>query len=222
MEVVRVVNLCRHYIQGDTVIEAVEALSFTIKKGEFVTITGASGSGKTTLLNLIGGVDKPTCGEIYIDGIDIRALSATELGRLRRQKLGYIFQNYNLIPILTAQENIVMPSLLDGRKVDKEYFAQLVDVLGIADRIYHLPGELSGGQQQRVAVARALINRPSLILADEPTGNLDKKSAEELLDLIEQVNRLGNTIIMVTHDQNIANRASRILHMDNGKIKELS
>ncbi len=211
-------NLTKKYQQGDTTIYAVDNANIAIEKGEFVAIMGKSGSGKTTLLNLLGGIDKPTSGEVFIEGIDIYAASKDDLAAIRRQKIGYIFQNFNLIPILTAKENILMPLLLDGKKCDDAYLNSLTDVLEISDRLSHLPSELSGGQKQRVAIARALINHPGIVLADEPTGNLDKKSADELMSLLEKVHQMGNTIIMVTHDENYASRCQRVLTISDGVV----
>lgn len=212
-------NLSKVYHQGDNIIAAVKTCNFTVEEGEFVAIVGTSGSGKSTLLQLCGGLDVPSGGSVYINGRDIYKLKSEELAEFRRKHIGFIFQNYNLIPVFTALENIIMPSLLDGRKLSFQHINELLEILGIADRIHHLPHELSGGQQQRVAVARALINYPSLMLADEPTGNLDKQSAKELMDLLLKTKKAQHqTLIMVTHDDNIAAMADRIFRMDDGVL----
>lgn len=220
MSVLKTTELSKQYKQGDSIINAVDNVSVEIQKGEFVAIVGTSGCGKTTLLKLLGGIEKPTSGKVLLENLDIFKLKSNELAEIRRRKIGYIFQDYNLIPILTAQENIVLPTLLDKRVPDKEYFNELVELLSISNRIHHLPKELSGGQQQRVAVIRALINHPSIILADEPTGNLDKQSANDLINLMLKINEIGNTIIMVTHDMNVTAYADKVYVMDNGKIIE--
>jgi putative ABC transport system ATP-binding protein len=192
-----------------------------VEEGEFVAIVGTSGSGKSTLLQLCGGLDVPSGGTVYINGRDIYKLKSEELAEYRRKHIGFIFQNYNLIPVFTALENIIMPSLLDGRKLSYPHINELLEILGIADRVHHLPHELSGGQQQRVAVARALINYPSLMLADEPTGNLDKNSAKELMELLLKTKKVQNqTLIMVTHDDNIAAMADKVYRMDDGVLSQ--
>lgn len=189
------------------------------KKGEFVAIIGQSGSGKTTLLNLIGGIEHPTSGSVQIDGVDIHTIDDNTLAGIRRRKIGYIFQDFNLLPILTAKENIIMPLLLDSKKVDEDYLQSLVDLLGIKHRLKHLPSQLSGGQKQRVAIARALINHPSIILADEPTGNLDKKTADEIMNLLIEINRRGNTVLLVTHEERYADMCSRKIVLSDGRIQ---
>ena len=209
MEILKTENLTKVYKQGDDEIYASKDVNISIDKGEMIAIVGKSGSGKTTLLNLLGAIDRPTSGKVILNNIDMFSLNDDNLADVRRTKIGYIFQNYNLIPIMTAEENIIMPILLDSKKVDKEYLDELANILGIDNRLKHLPSELSGGQQQRVAIARALINRPDIILADEPTGNLDKKSADELLLLFQEINKFGNTIIMVTHDEKYASMCNR-------------
>lgn len=218
MSIVKTSGLTKSYKQGDSTIIAVNNANINIEQGDFVSIVGQSGSGKTTLLNLIGCIDKPTDGSIEIDGVDVVSASNKELAQIRRQKIGYIFQDFNLIPILTAEENIIMPVLLDSKKVDKAYFNELCDLLGIKNRLKHLPSELSGGQKQRVAIARALINHPSIILADEPTGNLDKKSADEIIHLLLEVNKRGNTVLLVTHDEKYADLCMKKLVIDDGKL----
>ena len=214
-------NLTKVYHQGENIISAVKTCNFTVEEGEFVAIVGTSGSGKSTLLQLCGGLDVPSGGTVYINGRDIYKLKSEELAEYRRKHIGFIFQNYNLIPVFTALENIIMPSLLDGRKLSYPHINELLEILGIADRIHHLPHELSGGQQQRVAVARALINYPSLMLADEPTGNLDKNSAKELMELLLKTKAVQHqTLIMVTHDDNIAAMADKVYRMDDGVLSQ--
>ncbi len=212
-------NLSKVFHQGDNIISAVKSCNLTVEEGEFIAIVGTSGSGKSTLLQLCGGLDIPSGGTVYINGKSIYKLKNEELAEFRRKHIGFIFQNYNLIPVFTALENIIMPSLLDGRKISYPHINELLEILGIADRVHHLPHELSGGQQQRVAVARALINYPSLMLADEPTGNLDKASAAELMKLLLETKKVQHqTLIMVTHDDNIAAMADKIYRMDDGKL----
>jgi len=218
MGIIKTENLTRTFKQGETIIYGANDINFTIGKGDFVAITGKSGSGKTTFLNLIGGIDKPNSGKVIINGVDIYSINNDELAKVRRRHIGYVFQNFNLIPILTAKENIIMPLLLDSKKCDEEHLKGITDVLEINDRLNHLPSELSGGQKQRVAIARALINQPEIILADEPTGNLDKKSADELMLLFQKINELGNTIVMVTHDENYAVACKRRMTISDGKI----
>ena len=218
MDIVAVKDLTKIYKQGTDQVYAVDHVSFSIKKGEFVAIVGQSGSGKTTLLNLIGGIEHPTSGRVEIDGVDIHAIDDNALAKIRRQKIGYIFQDFNLIPILSASENIIMPLLLDSGKVDKAYLESLAEFLGIEYRLNHLPSQLSGGQKQRVAIARALINHPSIILADEPTGNLDKKTADEIMHLLMEINDRGNTVLLVTHEEKYADMCSRKIVMSDGCI----
>lgn len=218
MNVVSVNDLTKIYKQGTDEVYAVDHAGFWIKKGELVAIVGQSGSGKTTLLNLIGGIEHPTSGSVEIDGVDIHTIDDNTLARIRRKKIGYIFQDFNLLPILTARENIMMPLLLDSQKVDEDYLRSLADFLGIEHRLKHLPSQLSGGQKQRVAIARALINHPSIILADEPTGNLDKKTADEIMNLLIEVNRKGNTVLLVTHEERYADMCSRKIVLSDGRI----
>ncbi|MDR2505324.1 MAG: ABC transporter ATP-binding protein [Oscillospiraceae bacterium] len=220
MSVIQAKNLTKTYTQGTESIIAVNNVSISIEQGEFVSISGQSGSGKTTLLNLLACIDKPTGGTIVIDGKEVTTAKDDELAKIRRTKVGYIFQDFKLISILSAYENIIMPALLDGRKPDKTYLNELADLLGIADRLKHMPHELSGGQKQRVAIARALINRPSIILADEPTGNLDKKTADEIIHLLQEVNRMGNTLLLVTHEQKYAQLAARRLVIEDGVLSQ--
>ena len=221
MNIVEVKNLSKSFMQGDTEIKAVDGVSFGIAEGDIVAITGQSGSGKTTLLNLIGGIEEATEGEIFIDGTDITLADKDELARLRRQKIGYVFQDFNLIPILTVRENIIMPLLLGSKKVNKKRFGEIVSYLGLESRLDHLPGQLSGGQQQRAAIARALINEPDIILADEPTGNLDRKMADEIMRLLIGLNEKGITILLVTHEERYADMCRRKIVMRDGKAEQL-
>ena len=221
MNIVEVKNLSKSFMQGDTEIKAVDGVSFGIAEGDLVAITGQSGSGKTTLLNLIGGIEEATEGEIFIDGADITLADKDELARLRRQKIGYVFQDFNLIPILTVRENIIMPLLLDSKKVNKKRFGEIVSYLGLESRLDHLPGQLSGGQQQRAAIARALINEPDIILADEPTGNLDRKMADEIMRLLIGLNEKGITILLVTHEERYADMCRKKIIMRDGKAEQL-
>ena len=219
MEILKVENLTKIYGKGDTKVVALDNVSFSVEKGEFVAIVGASGSGKSTLLHLLGGVDHPTSGEIIIDGENIYKLNENNLAIFRRRQVGLIYQFYNLIPILNVEENITLPILLDGRTPDKAYLKELIDILGLKNRINHLPNELSGGQQQRVSIGRALMNRPALLLADEPTGNLDSKASHDIMELLKMSNeKYKQTIIMITHDYNLALNANRIITIDDGKI----
>lgn len=218
MSIVKVENLTKIFRQGSDDIYAVKNMSFSINEGEFVAIVGQSGSGKTTLLNLLGGVDRPTSGSIYVDGVDLKDIGDKQFAMMRRKSIGYIFQDFNLVPILTAEENIIMPLLLDGRKAKHGEVEQIASFLGIDKRLDHLPSELSGGQKQRVAIARALIIKPRIILADEPTGNLDKKAADEIMKLLVQINRAGNTVLLVTHEEKYANMCKRKIVISDGAI----
>lgn len=219
MSILEVKNLTKTYGKGDNLVKAVDDVSFNVEEGEFVAIIGASGSGKSTLLHMIGGVDNATSGEIIVDGENIAKLSADKLAIYRREKVGIIYQFYNLIPVLTVSENITLPVNLANKKPDQEYLNELIETLGLKERINHLPNQLSGGQQQRVAIGRALFNRPKLILADEPTGNLDKKSGDEIVNLLKTANeKYHQTIILVTHDLNIAVKAGRVITVEDGKI----
>ncbi|HHY82816.1 MAG TPA: ABC transporter ATP-binding protein [Clostridiales bacterium] len=219
MEILRVENLSKIYGKGQTQVKALDQVSFSVKKGEFVAIIGASGSGKSTLMHILGGVDRPTSGKVFIDNTDIYSLNQTKLAIFRRRQIGLIYQFYNLIPILNVEENITLPLLLDERKVDKARLKEIVDTLGLSDRLHHLPNELSGGQQQRVSIGRALINNPALVLADEPTGNLDSKNSKEIVELLKYSNkRYHQTLIMITHNHEIALQADRILTLDDGRI----
>lgn len=219
MEILKVENLIKQYGKGDTLVKAIDGISFTVEKGEFVAIVGSSGSGKSTLLHIIGGVDRPTSGKVYVDGEDVFKLNENNLAIFRRRQVGLIYQFYNLIPILNVKENITLPILLDGKKVDEKYLDELVDTLGLSKRVNHLPNELSGGEQQRVSIGRALMNRPSILLADEPTGNLDSKNSKEIVDLLRLSNKkYKQTIIMITHDQGLALNADRIITIKDGMI----
>ncbi len=219
MEILKVENLTKKYGKKDTEVVALDNVSFSVNKGEFVAIVGASGSGKSTLLHLIGGVDKPTSGKVYINGTDIYSLNNDNLAIFRRRQVGLIYQFYNLIPILNVKENITLPCDLDGQKVDEKRLNELLYILGLEKRINHLPNELSGGQQQRVSIGRAMINHPSIVLADEPTGNLDSKVSREIIDLLKVSNQKYNqTLIVITHDENIALEADRIITIQDGKL----
>lgn len=219
MEILIANNLTKIYGKGDTAVTAVNHIDLTIQKGEFTAIVGASGSGKSTLLHLLGGVDTPTEGQVIIDGENIYDLKDEKRSILRRRKIGFIFQTYNLIPVLTVKENIVMPVLLDGNKVDDKEVDDLIELLGLTERKNHLPNQLSGGQQQRVAIGRAVINKPAIIIADEPTGNLDKKNSEEIMALLTKaVKETGQTLVLVTHEMDIAAMADRIIHLEDGSI----
>ena len=219
MDILKVENLVKTYGKGETKINAVDNVSFTVNKGEFVAIVGASGSGKSTLLHLIGGVDRPTSGKVYIDGKDIYSLNNDNLAIFRRRQIGLIYQFYNLIPILNVEENITLPCDLDGTTVDKQKLQDLLKTLGLENRKTHLPNQLSGGQQQRVSIGRAMINNPSIMLADEPTGNLDSKASEEIISLLKLSNKKFNqTVIIITHDLEIAKEAERVITIEDGKI----
>lgn len=219
MNILEVKNLSKIYGKGDTLVKAVDDVSFTVEQGEFVAIIGPSGSGKSTLLHIIGGVDTPTTGNVIIDGTDITKLKESPLSIFRRRQIGLVYQFYNLIQILTVEENLTLPLLLDGRKPNKEQIDYLVSNLGLGDRLKHLPNQLSGGQQQRVSIGRALANNPALLLADEPTGNLDSENSKEIVALLRKFNREHNqTVIMITHDERIAQSADRIIAIEDGKI----
>lgn len=221
MEILKVENLTKTYGSGENLVNAVDDVSFSVEKGEFVAIVGASGSGKSTLLHLIGGVDRPTSGKIFVDGNDISKMNDDKLAVFRRRQVGIVYQFYNLIPILTVEENITLPCDLDGRGVDRERLEMILDSFGLRARRKHLPNQLSGGQQQRTSIARALINNPSLVLADAPTGNLDSKSSEEVMSMLKMCNQsYGQTVIMITHNLDIAKQADRIITISDGKIVE--
>ena len=219
MEILRCESVRKVYGSGNNQVVALDHVDLTVEKGEFVAIVGASGSGKSTLLHILGSVDKPTEGKVLIEGTDISTMNRTQAAIFRRRKVGLVYQFYNLIPTLTIRKNILMPLLLDKRKPNQEYFDQIVQSLGIEDKLEALPGQLSGGQQQRAAIARSLIYRPALLLADEPTGNLDRKNGEEIIDLLKLSNRnLDQTILLITHDEKIALEADRIITIEDGKI----
>lgn len=221
MEILRVENLTKIYGKDSTKVIALDDVSFSVEKGEFIAIVGASGSGKSTLLHLIGGVDRPTKGKVYIDGKDIFSFNDEKLAIFRRRQVGLIYQFYNLIPILNVEENITLPLSLDNRQIDKERLNEMLKILGLEKRRNHLPNELSGGQQQRTSIGRALITNPTIILADEPTGNLDSKSSDEIVALLKKTNKeLKQTIIMITHNMEIAKIADRIIKIEDGKIVE--
>lgn len=219
MEILKIENLNKIYGKGDNQVKAVDNVSFSVEKGEFVAIIGASGSGKSTLLHLIGGVDRPTSGKVFIEGKDIYSLNDDNLAIFRRRQIGLIYQFYNLIPVLNVAENITLTTKLDGRDVDEKRLDELLKTLGLEKRKYNLPNQLSGGQQQRVSIGRAIINEPALMLADEPTGNLDSKASEEIISLLKLSNKKYNqTVIVITHDEKIALEADRIITIDDGKI----
>lgn len=219
MEILKVENLCKSYGKGETMVKALDNVSFSVEKGEFVAIIGPSGSGKSTLLHLLGGVDKPDSGKVYIDGTDIYDLNETNLAIFRRRQVGLIYQFYNLIPVLNVEENITLPMLLDEKKPDREQLEKLLEILQLTERKHHLPNQLSGGQQQRVSIGRAIINNPSIVLADEPTGNLDSKNSEDIMELLKESNRRYNqTLIVITHDESIALQADRVIAIEDGKI----
>lgn len=219
MEILKTVNLCKTYGNAEAKVEALKNVNFTVHQGEFVAIVGASGSGKSSLLHLLGGVDQPSGGQVIIDGTDLYAKSEAELAIFRRRKIGFVFQSYNLIPVLTTEENIKLPMLLESKRVDEKYAQELMGILGLTERSNHLPSELSGGQQQRTAIGRALINKPSIILADEPTGNLDSQSSKEIMDLLTfSVKKYHQTLIMITHDLNIAKTADRVMKIEDGVL----
>lgn len=221
MEIVKVENLTKSYGDGEAKVDALKNVNLSINKGEFIAIVGPSGSGKSTLLHLLGGVDSPTSGKVYINDVDIYSLKEKDLSIFRRRNVGLIYQFYNLIPVLTAKENILLPAELDNRKVEKDYLEDLLKTLGLSGRENHLPNELSGGQQQRTSIGRALINRPAIILADEPTGNLDSKNSKEVLELLKlSVKKYNQTLIMITHDANIALQADRVITIEDGIIKQ--
>ena len=220
MELLRVENLSKSYGKGEAKVDALKNINLSIKKGEFIAIVGPSGSGKSTLLHLLGGVDKPTSGNVFIKDINIYDLKEKDLAIFRRRNVGLIYHFYNLIPVLTVKENILLPAELDNRKIDKEYLEDLLKTLDLKERENHLPSELSGGQQQRTSIGRALINRPSIVLADEPTGNLDSKNSKEIVELLKvSVKKYNQTLIMITHDTNIALQADRVITIEDGIIK---
>ena len=219
MNILEVSHLTKIYGKGENAVKALDDVSFTVEKGEFVAITGPSGSGKSTLLHIIGGVDAPTGGNVTIEGTDLYKLNETKLAIFRRRQIGLIYQFYNLIPVLDVLENMTLPLLLDGQKPDQDYVKELVKTLGLGSRLHHLPNQLSGGQQQRVSIGRALMTHPALVLADEPTGNLDRKNSREIVELLKYSNRrYRQTLIVITHDESIALQADRIINIEDGRI----
>lgn len=222
MKILKAVNLSKTYGEGNIKVKALKNVSFSVNKGEFVSIVGPSGSGKSTLLNLLGGLDTPTKGKVFLDDRDVFTMKEKELSVFRRRNIGFIFQAYNLVPELNVEENIVLPLLLDYKKPDKKYIDELLDILGLSERKHHLPNQLSGGQQQRLAIGRALAAKPAIILADEPTGNLDSKNSKDVINLMRMsVDRYNQTLIMITHDQNYASFADRIFNVEDGVVTEL-
>ena len=219
MQIIKVENLKKVYGKGENEVKALNGISFTVNKGEFIAIIGPSGSGKSTLLHILGGVDKPSSGKVYVDGIDVYAQNDEQLAIFRRRQVGLIYQFYNLIPVLDVVENITLPVLMDGRKVNKETLNELLVTLDLENRQHHLPNQLSGGQQQRVSIGRALINSPAVVLADEPTGNLDSKNSQEIIELLKLSNkRYHQTLIIITHEESIALPADRIIKIEDGQI----
>jgi len=219
MEILRIEHLSKTYGKGETAVKALDDVSFSVKRGEFIAIVGPSGSGKSTLLHLLGGVDIPTGGKVFVDNTDIYSLDETQLAIFRRRQIGLIYQFYNLIPVLTVEENIMLPLLLDRQRAEDNHFKNIVKALDIRDRLGYLPNQLSGGQQQRVSIGRALINSPAIVLADEPTGNLDSRNSSEIVDLLKMFNRTYNkTLIIITHDERIALQADRMMTMEDGKV----
>ena len=222
MEILRCENLSKIYGSGDTCVKALDQISFSVEAGEFLSIAGPSGSGKSTLLHILGGVDKPTEGKVLIGKTDIYGLSEDKLAIFRRRQVGLIYQFYNLLPVLNVDENIVLPHLLDGRKLDQERLDQIVESMGLSDRRRNLPGQLSGGQQQRVSIGRALYNRPAIVLADEPTGNLDSQSSQDVMDLLCKASRhYQQTVLMITHNRNLTASANRVFRVADGELSEL-
>lgn len=219
MKILKTKDLKKYYGQGDNTVKAVDEVSFEIESGEFVAVIGTSGSGKSTLLHLLGGLDRPTSGDVYVDGKDIFSLSSEALTIFRRRKIGFVFQNYNLVPVLNVYENIVLPIELDGNAIDKLYVDKIIKTLGLESKLQNLPNTLSGGQQQRVAIARALATKPAIVLADEPTGNLDSKTSLDVLGLLKVTGeKFNQTIVMITHNEEIAQMADRIIRIEDGKI----
>jgi len=222
LEILKTENLSKTYSQGETMVKALIKVSISISKGDFIAIVGPSGSGKSTLLNMLGALDVPTSGRVFIDGRDIYAMEEEALAVFRRRNIGFIFQAYNLVPELNVEENIILPLLLDYKKPDRQYIDELLEILGLKERKYHLPSQLSGGQQQRVAIGRALATKPAIILADEPTGNLDSKNSRDVIDLMKlSVERFRQTLIMITHNENYASVADRIFQVEDGVVTEL-
>ncbi len=221
MNILKAVNLRKIYGQGETEVRALDGINLEVEKGEFVAIVGTSGSGKSTLLNMIGGLDVPTSGKVIVDGRDLSTLKDEQLTIFRRRKIGFIFQNYNLVPVLNVYENIVLPVELDGNKIDKKFMKEVVQILGLEDKLNNMPNNLSGGQQQRVAIARALVSKPAIVLADEPTGNLDSKTSSDVLGLLKVTSqKFHQTLVMITHNNEIAQLADRIIRIEDGRIMQ--
>lgn len=218
MTILKTENLTKIYGSGDNAVHALQNVNLAIENGEFAAVVGTSGSGKSTLLHMLGGLDKPTSGKVFVDGKDISSLKDEPLTIFRRRKIGFIFQAYNLVPVLNLYENIVLPLELDGRKIDKDFVAQITDTLGLSKRLNSLPNQLSGGQQQRVSIARALVRNPPVILADEPTGALDSHTGREVLGLLQQLHKQGHTVVLITHDNSIAVQADRIIRLEDGQV----
>lgn len=219
MKVLQTKDLKKYYGEGDTLVKALDGVNLQVEQGEFVSIVGTSGSGKSTLLHMLGGLDRATTGTVVVDGRDISKLKDEQLTIFRRRKIGFVFQSYNLVPVLNVYENIVLPVELDGNKIDKRYVEDIIEILGLESKKYNLPSQLSGGQQQRVAIARALAAKPAIILADEPTGNLDSITSQDVLSLLKVTSeRFGQTIVMITHNEEIAQMADRVIHIEDGKI----
>lgn len=219
LSILKTINLTKYYGKDETLVKALDGIDIQINKGEFIAIVGTSGSGKSTLLQMLGGLDRPSNGKVYVEGNDIFSMKDDDLTIFRRRNVGFVFQNYNLVPILNVYENIILPIELDGNKVDEEFINNIIDTLGLCSKVNNLPNKLSGGQQQRVAIARALATKPSIILADEPTGNLDSKTGEEVLELLKVSSKKFNqTIVIITHDEIIAKMADRIIRIEDGKL----
>ena len=219
MEILKVEHLCKTYGRDESLVRALDDVSFSVEKGDFIAIVGPSGSGKSTLLHLLGGVDRPTSGQVFVDGVDVYSQNEEQLAIFRRRQVGLVYQFYNLIPVLNVEENITLPLLLDGRKADPTYLEGLLAALGLENRKKHLPNQLSGGQQQRVSIGRALVNSPAIMLADEPTGNLDSKNSAEIMALLRMANeQYGQTLLVITHDERIAHQARRVIAIEDGKI----
>ena len=219
MEILRTENLKKYYEQGASPVKAIDGVNISVAQGEFVAIVGTSGSGKSTLLNMIGGLDRPTDGKVFVDGKDIFSLKDEELTIFRRRKIGFVFQAFNLVPVLNVYENVVLPIQLDGNEVDEAYVKEIIDILGLSEKVNSMPNQLSGGQQQRVAIARALATKPSFILADEPTGNLDSKTSQDVLGLLKTTGaKFNQTMIMITHNEEIAQMADRIIRIEDGHV----
>ena len=219
MAILQTIGLRKVYGRGETAVRALDGVDLTVQAGEFLSIVGTSGSGKSTLLHMLGGLDRPTAGQVRVDGTELFALREEALTIFRRRKIGFVFQSYNLVPVLSVQENILLPLQLDGRRPDKEYLSRVIEVLGLGDRLHSLPGQLSGGQQQRVAIARALATKPAILLADEPTGNLDSRTSNDVLSLMKVTGqKFSQTMVMITHNEEIAQLADRIVRIEDGRI----